>query len=147
MERGGVAAADEPSLVVLDASCPVSEEALDQALRAVASLCVHLARRGGCRLLLPGDRRAAIIRADLRGWPAQHARLALVRSGCGAPQLGRRLEARTILYVTAASAGTPALRGCCYRVGPHALAGVAVAFTVAGCAAQLLDGTGAGRGR
>jgi uncharacterized protein (DUF58 family) len=147
MERGVAGDADEPSLVVLDARNPASEESLDRALRAVASLCVHLARRGGCRLLLPGDRRASAISPDLRGWQAQHARLALVRAGAGAPQLGRRLAARTILYVTAAAAGAPAVRGRCYRVGPHAVAGVGVAFTVAGCSAQLLDGVARGRVR
>jgi uncharacterized protein (DUF58 family) len=147
MERGVNAEVEEPSVVVLDASHPASEESLDQALRAVASLCVHLARRGGCRLLLPGDRRATSIAADLRGWPAQHARLALVRPGGGPGQLGRRLAGGTILYVTAASVGAPAIRGRCYRIGPHALAGVGVAFTVAGCSAQLLDGTGRGRVR
>ena len=41
-------------------------------------------KRGGCSLLLPGDRRATASSADGRGWPAVHARLALVdgaRSG------------------------------------------------------------------
>lgn len=142
MERGVSAEGHEPSLVVLDASDPAGEDSLDQALRAVASLCVHLARRGGCRLLMPGDRRAAVVAPDLRGWPALHARLALVRPSSSPPRLGSRLGARTILYVTAAAAGVPPLRGRCYRVGPHALAGVAVAFTVAGCSAQLLDGAG-----
>jgi uncharacterized protein (DUF58 family) len=145
MERAVIAETDEPSLVVLDASNPASEEDLDQALRAAASLCVYLARRGGCRLLLPGDTRAASIPADLRGWAAQHARLALVRSGSAAPRLRRRQAARTILYVTAATSGVSTLRGRYYRVAPHALAGVGVAFTVAGCTAQLLDGASGGQ--
>ena len=148
MERGVLAQATEPTLVVLDASEPLNEESLDLALRAVASLCVHLARRGGCRLLLPGDRRAAVITPDLRGWSAQHARLALVRAGAEPLHLGRRLTARTILYVTAAGSGArPEVRGRSFRIGPHALAGVSVAFTVAGCSAQLLADAGAGRAR
>jgi uncharacterized protein (DUF58 family) len=140
LERGFLGEGEQRPLVMLDADAPASEEALDLALRATASLCVHLARRGGCLLLLPGARRAVPIAADLRGWPALHARLALVRAG--ATGTSRPPGRHASLYVTAAAATAPPVRGPCYRVGPHPLAGLGVAFTVAGCAAQLL-GAGA----
>ena len=63
------------------------------AVRAAASLCVHLAREGGCALLLPGDRRPVDIGHDLGAWPALHARLALVEAG-GAPPARRARAAR-----------------------------------------------------
>ena len=47
-------------------------------MRATASLAVHLARRGGVALLLPGDRRPMMLENDLHGWAAQHVRLALL---------------------------------------------------------------------
>ena len=34
-------------------------------MRAAASLCVHLARAGGCALLLPGDRRPTVLEPTL----------------------------------------------------------------------------------
>jgi hypothetical protein len=43
-----------------------------------------------------------------------------------------------LLYVTA-SAGTPALGGACYRVAPRPLAGLKVAFTIAGFAGQAIE--------
>ncbi len=139
MERRFTAEADPRVLVMLDAQRPESEQALDQALRAAASLCVHLARRGGCLLLLPGDRRAAAIGPDLRSWAALHARLALLQSGAGAPWRSQSPRQRTVVYVTASAAGAPALRGECYRVGPCPLPGLETAFTVAGCAGQLVS--------
>jgi uncharacterized protein (DUF58 family) len=96
VERRFVADEDSDPLVVLDLSTEAAEGALDRAVRAAASLCVALARGGGCRVLLPGDRRATRVRDDLRAWPALHVRLALARP-LGAPV---RLPSST---------GTPAL--------------------------------------
>ncbi|MGH2865059.1 MAG: DUF58 domain-containing protein [Solirubrobacteraceae bacterium] len=138
MERGFTAETDARVLVVLDARAPESEEALDQALRVTASLCVHLARRGGCLLSLPGDPRPSPIEPDLRAWPALHARLALVRPGTGAMRRRLRSNAPTLLYVTA-SDDAPAPDGPCYRLGPRPLTGLDVAFTVAGFAGQVID--------
>ena len=138
MERSFAAESDPRVLVVLDARAPESEEALDQALRATASLCVQIARRGGCLLLLPDDRHASVIGPDLRSWPALHTRLALVQPGSGVARNYRQQHPRTVLCVTAAS-GAPAVSGRCYRVGPRPLAGVEVAFTVAGCTAQVVN--------
>jgi uncharacterized protein (DUF58 family) len=141
MSREFAAEADPRVLVVLDARVPASEDALDAALRAAASLCVHLARAGGCELLLPGESRPRAISPGLEGWPALHARLALVRAGTQGANAARFRGGRTIVYVTAA-AQAGAVAGPCWRVGPHPLASVAVAFEVAGCAGQLLeDGT------
>jgi uncharacterized protein (DUF58 family) len=138
MERGFTAETDARVLVTLDARTPESEEALDQALRVTASLCVHFARRGGCLLALPEEPRPAPIGPDLRAWPALHARLALVRSGTGVARHHRSQRPRTLLYVTA-SARAPALGGRYYRVGPRPLAGLQVAFMVAGFSGQVIE--------
>ena len=101
LERRLIAESDSAPLVVLDASRPPSAEALDAAVRAAASLCVFVARRGGLALLLPGDRRATILPADLSGWPAQHARLALVGPAAQRPPLGRARRSGAVIWVSA----------------------------------------------
>ncbi|HEV2769513.1 MAG TPA: DUF58 domain-containing protein, partial [Solirubrobacteraceae bacterium] len=78
MERRMVAEDDPRPLVLLDAGEQPTDENLDAAVRAVASLAVALARGAGCAVLLPGDRRPADLDAALRRWPALHARLAVV---------------------------------------------------------------------
>ncbi len=106
LERRFVDDDDRRPLIVVDAANPVSPQDLDVALRAAASLCVHLARHGGVSLLLPEDRRPARLDADLRGWPPLHTRLALLPSGAtAAPVRGR--HAGALLWVSA-SAGVPA---------------------------------------
>jgi uncharacterized protein (DUF58 family) len=137
MAREFVAESDPRVIVVVDARLPVSDEALDRALSAAASLCVHLARGGGCQLLLPGDARPRTIGPALEGWPALHARLALVRAGTQTTSAEWIRGGRTIVYVTAASSGAGA--GAAWRVGPHPLPGATIAFDVAGCAGQLLE--------
>jgi uncharacterized protein (DUF58 family) len=143
MERV-LAGVHEPGvLVVLDARRAESDESLDSAVRAAASLCVHLVRRGGCRVLLPGEQRATALGADARAQLALLRRLALVESQTIAGADGRLPGvAGTVLYVTAARGdhGPPLGRG--YRIGPHPLASAPVSFTVAGCAAQTI-GSGA----
>ena len=144
MERRLLADTDSHPLVVLDPTHPVDEAALDMAVRAAASLCFHLARREGCSLLLPGDRRATDVGADLGNWHALHVRLALVDSAAGAP--AARLESRrgAIFWVTARSGpsrGLERLQADRYLVSPGVSRGGAV-FTVAGCAGVAL-----GRGR
>jgi uncharacterized protein (DUF58 family) len=111
MERRLRADLDAMPLVALDARAPGDPDLLDEAVRAAASLVLHLARRGGCALLLPGDRRASAIDRDLVAWPAAHARLAMVEAG-GTPSptaLGPRGGA--VIYVTARpGAEPPAMR-------------------------------------
>jgi uncharacterized protein (DUF58 family) len=145
VERRLVADADPRPLVVLDAHRPVSEDALDKAVRAAASLCVHLARDGGCALLLPGERRAADLDAELRAWPGLHARLAVVESGIGVPASSALVErAGAVLWVTAAAPGGLASAlarsgaGARYVVSPLPAGRGPAAFTVAGCGGWLL---------
>lgn len=82
MERRLVADADARPLVVLDAWRPGSEEDLDAAVRATTSIAHELAHAGGCAVLLPGERRPTVLEG-LAGWPAVHARLALVPAAGG----------------------------------------------------------------
>lgn len=142
MERRLVAESDARPLVVLDPSNPPTQEALDRAVRATASLVVHLARRThGCSLLLPGQRRPVDVDAELRGWPAIHVRLALLEASEGAPS-SRRLERSAALYWVSAGSGSlpPAVKrnAGSYFVTPEPVSGRAAAFTVAGCAGYRL---------
>jgi uncharacterized protein (DUF58 family) len=142
MERRLVADGDEAPFVVVDPSEPSSTAALDQAVRAAASLCVHLALLGGCVLLLPGDRRPARIDPTLHGFPEAHARLALLAPEAGAPPLGCLTGANVVLWVTAATGAAilQALRAPVrYLVSPHPQARWRVQFTIACCAGQQLE--------
>jgi uncharacterized protein (DUF58 family) len=150
MERRLRADTDTRPLIVLDPRCDAGEEALaglDAAVRAVASLSSHLARSGGCALLLPGDRRPVVLES-LHGWDRLHVRLALLGPG-PAPALTTHSGRRgAVIYVAArplarapralahATAGTRVL------VVPGALTGRAAAFTVAGCSGYALDAAG-----
>jgi len=145
LERRLVAELDSAPLVVLDPSNPAGEEELDMAVRAAASLCVWLARKDGCSVLLPGERRPIEIGHDLGAWPAVHARLALVEEGQApaAGVLGPRGGA--VIWVTGADLrATPrALErmpaGSRYVVAPGVLPGVRAAFEVAGCTGCLVE--------
>jgi uncharacterized protein (DUF58 family) len=149
MAREFVADAQPRVLILVDARVPASEEALDCALRAAASLCVHLARSGGCELLLPGEARPHTIGTTLEGWPALHARMALVRAGTHTPGARSAQRSRTVIHVTAAAGGgvggVARSADACWRVGPHPLAGLPIAFDLAGCAGQLLEDASASR--
>jgi hypothetical protein len=124
---------------VLDPRHPADDDALDAAVRATASLAVHLARRGGCALLLPGDRRATPLDGDLHRWTPLHVRLALL-DAAGTPALAA-LSGRhgPVLLVVArmperpprALAASPAPRRI--LVVPGRIAGRRIAFTVGGC--------------
>ena len=85
LEHRLVAGANASPLVVLDSSRPADLEALDRAVRAAASLCVHLAPSAAARSCSPASARAEIDR-QLSAWPRAHARLARVEPGGAAPR-------------------------------------------------------------
>jgi uncharacterized protein (DUF58 family) len=101
MERRLRSDGDTRPLIVLDPRRPAREEDLDAAVRAAASLCVHLARAGGCALLLPGDRRPTVLESTLIGWPHLHVRLALVDDRAGPSLAGLASRRGPLLYVAA----------------------------------------------
>ena len=76
LERRLVAGGDPRPLVVFDPR-GADPGARVRAMRAAASLCVTLARSGGCELMLPGVRRPLTIDSALRAWPEAHTRIAL----------------------------------------------------------------------
>ena len=138
VERRLVAGADSAPLVALDSSRPAGAAELDAAVRAAASLCIHLAARGGCAALLPGDRRPTEVEPELRGWPHLHARFALVEPApppvlSGAPRGGAvfwvTARARPALPAPLRAAG-PAGR---YLVAPAGARGGRPSFAVGGC--------------
>jgi uncharacterized protein (DUF58 family) len=122
-------------LVVLDAHQPADRDSLDRAVRAAASLCVHLARGGGCMLLLPGEPRARRLDGALRAWPDLHARLAVVERSRRPPVLTRR-RSGAVYWVSAALDAEFAARragvSSGYLVTPGEPAG-SDAFAVAAC--------------
>ena len=141
MERSMRAEDDPRILVELDAARPDSEEALDRAVRAAASLCLHLARHGGCLVGLAGEPRPLVLGPDLQAWPALHARMALLKPGAAAPRGPRSQRGLSVIRVTAARETSGAQAGGPHcRIGPHPLPGLATLFELAGCSAQRLDG-------
>jgi uncharacterized protein (DUF58 family) len=143
LERRLLAEAESSPLVVLDARCAGPPELLDAAVRAAASLTLELARRVGCDLLLPGQRRPLHVARDLSAWPEAHARLALVEGGEDsiAPYLTERIRTGAIFYVAARHMRIPgplaARRAGMIMILPHELCegrpGAAM-LDVSGCA-------------
>ena len=138
MERKLISEADSRPLVVLDPRSPASRDALDDAVRAAASLCVHFARRSGCSLLLPGDRRAHVVEKDLMAWPAAHVRLALMDDATG-PSLVAAQNRRGLVVLVAARVidrpprGLGRTPGGCIVVIPGSLPNRRPVFEVSGC--------------
>ena len=153
MERRLAGEGDGRPLIVLDPRGAAEPEDLDAAVRAAGSLTVHLARTGGCSLLLPGDRRPTAVESTLSSWPHLHARLAVVPDN-GRPQLagltGRRGD---VIYVSARIRSTPpaglgTAAGARLLVVPRGLPGRRAAFSVAGCHGYSLERSrGTGRPR
>jgi uncharacterized protein (DUF58 family) len=145
MERRLVAEAASRPLVVLDPRSPADADALDRAVRAAASLAFHLARAGGCGLLLPGDRRPHEIGSDLRGFAAAHARLAVVEEGDGAPSSAGIRRRGAVIWVSAAEPGAAlaALRSAGvtarYLATPGSGGRGPAAFSVAGCTGRRVS--------
>ena len=139
-ERRLVAGADALPMVVLDAEAPDDEGSLDRAVRAAASLCVHLASRGGCSVLLPGHRAPTALDARLRTWPQVHGWLALVQTGVPTAVPSRAGGAGSVFWVSGGGLGRARRLVRAFGPGPHFLvssrpAGARAAFEVAGCTA------------
>ena len=147
MERKLISEADSRPLVVLDPRAPESPEALDAAVRAAASLVVHFAKRGGCGLLLPGDRRAHVIERDMLAWPQAHVRLALVEEHTGPALTAAQNRRGVIAYVAARTVdrvprGLGRTPGGCLLVIPGALPNRRAVIEVAGCQGYVAARTG-----
>jgi uncharacterized protein (DUF58 family) len=147
MERKLISEADSRPLVVLDPRAPESPEALDAAVRAAASLVVHFARRGGCGLLLPGDRRAHVIERDLLAWPQAHVRLALVEEHTGPALSAAQNRRGMIAYIAARNVdrvprGLGRTPGGCLLVIPGALPNRRAVVEVAACNGYVAARTG-----
>lgn len=140
IEHRLVSAGGSAPIVVLDAHQPADFESLDRAVRAAGSLCVYLASRGGCALLLPGELRARRLDRTLRAWPDLHARLALVEK-CRRPPTLQQGRSGSVYWVSAAiDAGAVAARAGLsdgYLVTPGEPHG-SDAFAVAGCRGRAL---------
>lgn len=143
LERRMVAEGDARPLVVLDPRG--SDEAVDAAVRAAASLAVALARAGGCAVLLPGDRRPTLLEPSLSAWANLHARLAVV-GATAAPRPGATADRQgAVIHVVArplarAPRGVGTGRSTAARLlvmpglpPPATPPAARVAFTVAGC--------------
>ena len=145
LERRLVAELDAAPLIVVDPSAPSGEEGLDMAVRAAASLCVHLAREGGCAILLAGERRPIEITHDMGAWPAIHVRLALVEPGPPPSSASLGPRGGAVIWVTGADLrrAPRALErlpaGARLLVSPTALPGVKPLFEVAGCTGCLVE--------
>ena len=125
-------------LLVLDSYRPPSEEALDAAVRAAASLCLGLARLGGCSLSIGGSSRVDTLGPELGEWPALHERLALVRPAATAASVPAG-DAPVVIYVTARAISRSrelATLEADYIVSPLADENQPVLFALAGCAVQ-----------
>jgi uncharacterized protein (DUF58 family) len=145
VERRLRADSDARPLIVLDPRGG-SEDDLDAAVRATASLCVHLARQGGCALLLPGDRRPTVLEATLAAWEHAHARLAVVGDAGGPSLAGLATRRGPVFFVAASAAARPpralahAPAGGRVLVVPGTVPGRRAVFSVAGCTAYELSG-------
>ena len=158
-ERFLVAASESRPVVVLDPRGAANDDALDAAVRAAASLARALAQRGGCSVLLPGDRRPVELGETLTGWAHLHARLALVGATHGPALVSLAQRRGPIVFVSARmrtrmpQALGPAHGATRILVVPGVLADRRAMFAVAGCSGYELgrrtDGSRAraGRGR
>jgi uncharacterized protein (DUF58 family) len=154
LERRLRADGDRRPLIVLDERCAVPDEHLDAAVRATASLTLELARNGGCRVLLPGERRAVSVEADLASWPGVHARLALVEGGAQTrpPSIAPGTRLGPVFYVAAKPVERlpAALSGyggaACVIVLPNELVqklSAPASFEVSGCRGYVVRARGA----
>jgi uncharacterized protein (DUF58 family) len=134
IERRLIAGGEPRPLVVFDPRGGTSQAHRERAMRAAASLCVELARSGGCELLVPGERRPLEIDPALRAWPEAHVRIAVSDPHAG-PMMPAGMGSGPILWVTAGRSLPPSLR----RLRPGSFlitpsgSRRAAAFRVSGC--------------
>lgn len=134
IERRLVAGGEPRPLVAFDPRGGADPAHRERAMRAVASLCVELARSGGCDLLLPGERRPLAIDSSLRAWPEAHVRIAVSDPRSG-PALPAGMSGAAVIWVTAGRslpASLRRLRPGSFLVTPLG-SGRAAAFRVSGC--------------
>lgn len=138
-ERRIVAAGDAAPLIAFDPTAPASEEDLDRAVRAAASLVAHLARLGGCEILVGGAARRINVGRDPRAMTSALAALAVVGAADCPPRLAAAELRSSLIWVAASvTARPPAGLARGYLVTPGPGEGP-VAFTVAGCSGRALD--------
>jgi uncharacterized protein (DUF58 family) len=147
MERKLISEADSRPLVVLDPRAPTDQDALDAAVRAAGSLLLHFARRQGCALLLPGDRRAVIVEPDLLAWPQAHVRLALLDDRTGPALTAAQNRRGLVVHVSARPVervprGLGRTPGGCLLVMPGELPNRRPILGVAGCNGYVGGRTG-----
>lgn len=147
MERRMVAEADARPLVVLDPRGAAALDDADAAVRAAGSLVLHFARRSGCAVLLPGDRRPIVVGPDLGGWASLHVRLAVLDERQG-PALGAAQNRRGLVVLVAARRLDRPPRGLARTPGglllvvPGELPGRRAVVEVAGCRGYFGTRTG-----
>lgn len=147
VERRMLPEAERLPLVALDAGREADGDALDAAVRATASLAMALAARGGCAVLLPGDRRPTSLEPALLAWPGLHARLALVEPGPSLGLGGHAHRHRTLVLVCARAptrapvALTAGPRGARLLVVPGTWGSAPPVLAVAGCHGYALGAT------
>jgi uncharacterized protein (DUF58 family) len=137
-ERHIAAAGDAAPLVALDPSRAASDDDLDRAVRAAASLVAHLVRLGGCGLLIGGTPRRITVGRDPRELTGALAALALVEATDRPPRLAPGDLRSNVIWVAASPAPAPAGVARGFVVVPRQLPGVPVTFTVAGCSGHAL---------
>lgn len=144
IERRLISGGEPRPLVVFDPRGATEPTHRERAMRAAASLCVELARAGGCDLLVPGERRPLPIDSALRAWPEAHVRIA-VSDPAAAPMLPSGMTGAAVLWVTAGRSLPPSvrrLRSGSFLVTPSG-SRRAAAFRVSGCFAYTALAPGA----
>ena len=142
IERRLIAGGEPRPLVVFDPRGGTATQ-LERAMRAAASLCVELARSGGCDLLVPGERRPLSIDPSLRTWPEAHVRIAVSDPDSG-PPMPQSGSGAAVLWVTAGRSLPSSLRRVrpgSFLVTPSGSRRTAV-FRVSGCFAYPVSGSG-----
>jgi uncharacterized protein (DUF58 family) len=143
IERRLISGGEPRPLVVFDPRGGTEPTHRERAMRAAASICVELARAGGCDLLVPGERRPLPIDPALRAWPEAHVRIAVSDPEAG-PMLPAGMRGAAVLWVTAGRSLPPSvrrLRSGSFLITPSG-SRRAAAFRVSGCFAYPVAGPG-----